>query len=118
MFVNQKLYGKKTQDDPVNNINLVMQMRHASAMLKHNDSIYGQKKGQNDSKMQSNRTKNFLRGTKDLISETIGDLNRKTDFVTSAKPNNFEKNVDSYLADWYGTTKGLPLEWTRKVKGP
>jgi len=47
---------------------------------------------------------------------TLADLNRKTEFRTRMKDNVHEKNIDRFLGDWYGTTKGLSQEWTKKAK--
>lgn len=46
---------------------------------------------------------------------TLADLNRKTEFRTRMKDNVHEKNIDRFLGDWYGTTKGLSQEWTKKA---
>jgi len=45
----------------------------------------------------------------------LADLNRKTEFRTRMKETNYEKKIDLFLGDWYGTTKGLSQEWTKKA---
>ena len=43
------------------------------------------------------------------------ELSQKTAFKTGMNNSNYEKKVDNYLGNWYGTTKGLPLEWTKHL---
>lgn len=112
VFINQKLYGKATQDDPVNNIELVRKMKGIPSF---EESFYRRSTQQSTTDQKGYNTygrPSTLKGK----DETVRDLDRKTAFRTNFKESNGEKHIDAYLGNWFATTKGLPMEWQKKAK--
>lgn len=96
MFINQKLYGKATEDDPVNNIDLVRKMRAGGE-----DSTY-QRQTSVSRLAEGDNPRTIKRGKRQ--DETLEDLNRKTAFRTNLKSTATEKKIEQFLENWHGTT--------------
>jgi len=47
-------------------------------------------------------------------SDTLQDLNRKTEFRTLLKDSAYEMKVENFLKGWQGTKRGLPTDWANK----
>ena len=116
VFINQKLYGKATKDDPVNNTDF---RKRRSSIQPKKSNLSSRRFEKTDLKSRSIVNGDQFVGVKKQVfgshNDSITELSQKTAFKTGNKNSNYEKKVDSYLENWYGTTQGLPLEWVKNL---
>ena len=93
VFVNQKLYGKATHDDPVNSMKLVKNLKYGSTAHLHTNKStvmsvndYGRKTPTGRSNTAMSMTGDYNDGKSSSLKECF----TKTDFRTSMKRNNHE----------------------------
>lgn len=117
IFVNQKLYGKATEDDPANRqteIGATSLPKRAAARLKSAAAALAQASDRREETDRSLLRANNLMEA-DVSRDTINGLAFKTAFRTDNKMNPHEVKVDSFLSNWIGTTKGLAPNWVAET---
>lgn len=69
----------------------------------------------NDNRLQQTQSSARRDSIASRHNKSMSELSQRTAFRTGKSNSIYEQKVHDYLGNWFGTTKGLPIEWSKNL---